>query len=161
MILQDQISGLSYLKEIVDHHVSGQMKIAPEHTEEEVLRYMGKPGEKPLDDFRKLFNKLNKESGKKQFLTYYLIAAHPGCTEEHMKNLKKYTGENLRMNPEQVQIFTPTPLTYSSVMYYTGMDPFTGKKIFVEKDPGRKQKQKEIVTGKRKKHSRKYSHRNG
>ncbi len=147
MLLEDGKEGEKYLREIVNHHVSGQMKIAPEHTEEEVLRHMGKPGAESLANFRKLFDKLNRQTGKRQFLTYYLIAAHPGCTDEHMKNLKKYADKNLKMTPEQVQVFTPTPLTYSSVMYYTEKDPFTGEKIFVEKDISAKARQKRIVTG--------------
>ena len=93
---------------------------------------------------------MNNELGKKQFLTYYLIAAHPGCKDEDMKDLKKYASKELKVNPEQVQIFTPTPSTYSTLMYYTEKDPFTGKKLFVEKDNARKQKQKDIVTDKRK-----------
>jgi radical SAM superfamily enzyme YgiQ (UPF0313 family) len=109
---------------------------------------MGKPGKQTLVDFKKLYDKLNKEMGKKQFLTYYLIAAHPGCTEQDMHELKRFTTHELKMNPEQAQIFTPTPGTYSAVMYYTEMDPVTRKKIFVEKDTQRKEKQKAIVQAK-------------
>ena len=83
--------------------------------------------------------------GKKQFLTYYLIAAHPGCEESDMHKLKNFTSNVLKMNPEQAQVFTPTPGTYSSVMYYTELDPITRKKIFVEKDMHKKEKQKKIV----------------
>jgi len=86
--------------------------------------------------------------GKQQFLTYYLIAAHPGCTEKDMHELKRFTTHELKMNPEQAQVFTPTPSTYSAVMYYTELDPATRKKIFVEKDPIRKEKQKAIVQAK-------------
>jgi radical SAM superfamily enzyme YgiQ (UPF0313 family) len=84
---------------------------------------------------------------KKQYLTYYMIAAHPGCTEEDMRRLKIFASQKLKVTPEQVQIFTPTPSTYSSLMYYTEMDPFTRQPIFVEKDLGRKTRQKQIVTG--------------
>ena len=148
LITEDKRHGYDYLKELVEHHISGQMKVAPEHTEQHVLDLMGKPGKQTLVDFKKLYDRLNKEAGKKQFLTYYLIAAHPGCTEKDMHELKRFTQQELKMNPEQAQVFTPTPGTYSSVMYYTEMDPVTRKKIFVEKDTRRKEKQKEIVVKK-------------
>ena len=150
LITVDKRHGYDYLKELVNHHISGQMKVAPEHTEQHVLDLMGKPGKQTLIDFKKLYDRLNKEAGKKQFLTYYLIAAHPGCTEKDMHELKRFTRDELKMNPEQAQVFTPTPGTYSSVMYYTEMDPVTRKKIFVEKDTRRKEKQKEIVVKKQK-----------
>ena len=148
LITEDKKHGYSYLREMVQHHISGQMKVAPEHTEQHVLELMGKPGKQTLVDFKKLYDKLNKEMGKKQFLTYYLIAAHPGCTEKDMHSLKDFTTNELQMNPEQAQVFTPTPSTYSAVMYYTEMDPKTRKKIFVEKDTKRKEKQKAIVVAK-------------
>lgn len=148
LITADKKHGYEYLKEMVDHHISGQMKVAPEHTNDEVLHHMGKPGKQTLIDFKAMYDKLNKESGKQQFLTYYLIAAHPGCEEKHMHELKQFTTHELKMNPEQAQVFTPTPGTYSAVMYYTELDPFTKKKIFVEKDQRRKEKQKEIVVAK-------------
>jgi len=145
LITEDKRKGYSYLKELVKHHISGQMKVAPEHTQQHVLDLMGKPGKQTLIDFKKLYDKLNRDMGKKQFLTYYLIAAHPGCKEKDMHELKRFTTHELKMNPEQAQIFTPTPGTYSAVMYYTEMDPVTRKKIFVEKDTHRKEKQKAIV----------------
>ena len=145
MILDDKKCGQMYMEEIIKDHVSGQMKIAPEHTEDKVLSLMGKQGKAPLKEFKEKFYEINKKLGKKQFLTYYLIAAHPGCNEKDMLDLKRFASAELRVNPEQVQIFTPTPLTYSTLMYYTEMDPFTGKKLFVEKDNGKKQKQKDIL----------------
>ncbi len=148
MLLGDHDYGDAYLREVVTHHVSGQMKIAPEHTGPAVLKAMGKPGTESLLQFKTLFDRATQEAGKDQFLTYYLIAAHPGCTEEDMRNLKRFAGQKLRMNPEQVQIFLPAPSTYSSLMYHTGLDPFSGKPLFVEKDPLRKELQKEVVTGK-------------
>lgn len=148
LINEDKRKGYSYLRELVEHHISGQMKVAPEHTQQHVLDLMGKPGKQTLVDFKRLYDKLNKEMGKKQFLTYYLIAAHPGCTEKDMHELKRFTTKELKMNPEQAQVFTPTPGTYSAVMYYTELDPVTRKKIFVEKDPVRKEKQKAIVQAK-------------
>ena len=147
-ITADKKHGYTYLKEMVKHHISGQMKVAPEHTQQHVLELMGKPGKQTLVDFKKLYDKLNREEGKKQFLTYYLIAAHPGCEERDMHELKRFTTDELKMNPEQAQVFTPTPSTYSAVMYYTELDPKTRKKIFVEKDTKRKEKQKAIVVKK-------------
>ncbi len=148
LINEDKNQGYNYLKEIVKYHISGQLKVAPEHTQQHVLDLMGKPGKQTLVDFKKLYDKLNKEEGKKQYLTYYLIAAHPGCEEKDMHELKRFTRDELQMNPEQAQVFTPTPSTYSAVMYYTEMDPVTRKKIFVEKDTKRKEKQKSIVVAK-------------
>jgi uncharacterized radical SAM protein YgiQ len=148
LVLADESSGREYLCEVIKHHVSGQMKVAPEHTEERVLRLMGKPGKKSLEKFKSLFDQISMEAGKQQYLTYYLIAAHPGCSEQDMADLKRFTSRKLKINPEQVQIFTPTPSTYSSLMYYTEMDPFTRVPIFVEKDLRRKARQKEIITNK-------------
>jgi len=149
MVLDDKIYGEEYLKEIVQHHTSGQMKIAPEHSEDKVLELMGKPGKRYLTDFRDKFYKYSKDVGKNQFLTYYMIAAHPGCTENDMHKLKEFTSEKLEISPEQVQIFTPTPSTYSTLMYYTEIDPFTGNKLFVEKDTNKMILQKNIATAKR------------
>ncbi len=148
LITADKQHGYMYLKELVKHHISGQMKVAPEHTSPHVLHLMNKPGKQTLVDFKKLYDQLNREEGKKQFLTYYLIAAHPGCTERDMHELKCFTSEELGMNPEQAQVFTPTPGTWSAVMYYTELDPATRQKIFVEKDTVRKEKQKAIVVAK-------------
>lgn len=148
LINEDKNYGKEYLKEIVTHHISGQMKIAPEHSETKVLKYMGKPSKEVLTDFKKNFENLNKNSGKKQFLTYYMIAAHPGSTQKDMEDLKRFANSDLKLNPEQVQVFTPTPSTYSTLMYYTEVDPWSGEKIYVEKDPFKKQKQKDIVTQK-------------
>jgi len=151
MILYDQKYGEKYLRELVKYHISGQLKIAPEHTENSVLEKMGKPDQGYLKKFRDKFLRINKEQKKKQFLTYYLIAAHPGCREEDMHKLKEYTSKELKLNPEQVQIFTPTPSAYSTLMYYTEIDPFTGKAIYVEKNLKKKKRQKEIVLEKRSK----------
>jgi len=148
MILSDTEHGDAYLKKLVDHHTSGQMKIAPEHTEDNVLAHMGKPGTASLVKFKERFEELNRKAGKKQFLTYYMIAAHPGCEEKDMRKMKGFVSSELRISPEQVQIFTPTPSTYSSVMYWTEMDPWTLEPLFVEKDIERKRKQKDIITAK-------------
>jgi radical SAM superfamily enzyme YgiQ (UPF0313 family) len=87
-------------------------------------------------------------AGKEQFLTYYLIAAHPGCTKADMRALKRFASRRLKINPEQVQVFTPTPSTYSSLMYHTEIDPFTGEALFVEKDQREKERQKDILVRK-------------
>ncbi len=154
MILSDTQHGDDYLRQVVTHHTSGQMKIAPEHTEERVLQKMGKPSKASLLAFKRRFEQLNKKAGKKQFLTYYMIAAHPGCDDKDMRKMKGFVSGELRVNPEQVQIFTPTPSTYSSVMYWTEKDPFTLEPLFVEKDSNRKRKQKEIITQKNQRRKR-------
>ncbi len=146
LVLADQQNGRPYLRDVVRHHTSGQMKVAPEHTQGHVLRRMGKPGVKPLLQFRDLFFRLTKETCRNQFLTYYLIAAHPGCTEGDMAELERFASRQLKISPRQVQIFTPTPSTYSSLMYYTEMDPWTREKLFVEKDLAGKQRQKSFLT---------------
>ncbi|NLE45398.1 MAG: YgiQ family radical SAM protein [Chloroflexi bacterium] len=145
LVQADARSGRKYLRELVKHHVSGQMKVAPEHVVRDVLKRMGKPNADTLIRFRDAFYEESRAAGKEQHLTYYLIAAHPGCTERDMRDLKRYVSRELRINPEQVQIFTPTPSTYSSVMYYTGVDPTTGESVFVERDAHRREKQKDIV----------------
>lgn len=142
LIAEDKAHGEAYLKEILEHHISGQMKVAPEHIDDEVLALMGKAGKESLVRFKTLFDKLNP---KKQFLTYYLIAAHPGCEERHMHSLKDFASKVLKMNPEQAQIFIPTPSTYSTLMYYTGRHYLTREPICVEKEMGRKERQKNIV----------------
>ena len=150
LILDDKKYGEQYLEELIKHHVSGQMKIAPEHTENKILNLMGKKGKNYLIDFKNKFYEINKKLDKKQFLTYYLIAGHPNCNEKDMKDLKKFASKELKLNPEQVQIFTPTSSTYSTLMYYTELNPFDFEPIFVEKDNSKKQKQKEIIIEKNK-----------
>lgn len=149
LILSDKKWGMAYLQELVAHHVSGQLKVAPEHTEDHVLERMGKPGKDSLLRFRELFDRLSREAGKRQFLTYYLIAAHPGCTQWDMQRMHRFFQCELRMHPEQVQIFTPTPSTYSTLMYYTERDPFTGAPLFVEKGLKGKERQKQAIVQKR------------
>jgi len=148
LILNDKKKGMAYLEKIAKDNVSGQMKVAPEHAVPHVLNLMGKQHIDLLLEFKNKFDALSKKAGKKQFLTYYLIAAHPGCSMKDMDALKKFTTQNLKMTPEQVQIFTPSPSTYSTLMYYTGLDPFSMTPLFVEKNPVKKEKQKTIVTKK-------------
>lgn len=150
LLLADQRRGASYLRELVKHHLSGQLKIAPEHTVPSVLHLMRKPRPEKLKEFKNLFDQMNQEEGRKQFLTYYFIAAHPGCAEKDMRELKSFALHELRTTPQQVQIFTPLPSTWSALMYWTGIDPKTGEKIYVEKDLMNKQRQKDIATARRK-----------
>lgn len=135
MVCSDISNGQNYLNQVVEYNLSGQMKIAPEHCDNKVLALMGKPSANQLPQFVEMFKKSSK---KKQFLTYYFIAAYPGCTEKEMRNLDNYIKKNLKLNPEQVQIFTPTPSTNATMMYFCEKD-LEGNNIFVEKDRNRKQ----------------------
>ncbi len=148
MLMGDDACGKAYLQELAAHHVSGQLKVAPEHSEPQVLAYMGKPGTDALLEFKDAFDHASRQAGKRQFLTYYFIAAHPGSRERDMHALKSFVSQKLKMNPEQVQIFTPTPSTYSTLMYYTELDPFTHQQLYVEKEPGGKNRQKQIAVSK-------------
>ena len=149
LILKDRKFGIPYLEELIQNHVSGQLKIAPEHVQEQVLNLMGKPGSDCLETFLGLFDRINRKNRTKIFLTYYLMAAHPGCTIADMQQLREFAIKTMRLLPEQVQIFTPSPSTFSTLMYYTGKNPFTGRNIFVEKKTAGKQKQKDVITGSR------------
>jgi len=146
MVNADKNSGRDYLAEVARHHTSGQLKVAPEHTDPSVLRLMGKPSATSLKLFKDQFDLLSRQAGKQQFLSYYFIAAYPGCGENEMRALRNYAVKELHATPEQVQVFTPTPSTYASVMYYTESDPFTGEPLFVEKSLNKKTAQKMILT---------------
>lgn len=145
MVMADEQRGDAYLRTVVKHHVSGRMKIAPEHSEDAVLVRMGKPGRDSLLAFRDRFYELTERLGKKQYLAYYFIAAHPGCDEKDMRALRGFCADKLNVKPEQVQVFTPTPSTYSTLMYWTERDPFSGKPCFVEKSVRGRERQKEIL----------------
>lgn len=144
----DLVYGKAYLRNLVRHHVSGQLRVAPEHDSPKVLSLMGKPGKDALLAFKEDFDRETKAANLPQFLSYYFIAGHPGCTEWDMAGLRKFCETSLHVTPEQVQVFTPTPSTWSTLMYYTELDPESQEHIFVEKDPFRLQKQKNIVTEK-------------
>jgi uncharacterized radical SAM protein YgiQ len=148
LILTDTTEGRNYLKEIIHHHVSGQLKVAPEHCQNNVLNYMGKPNIEYLLSFKKIFDEMSRLTDKKQYLTYYMIAAHPGCTLRDMQALSAFSREKLHITPEQIQIFTPTPSTFSSLMYWTEMDPDSFAPLFVEKNPQNKDRQKSAVVKK-------------
>jgi len=146
LVAADACHGGDYIAEVARHHVSGQLKLAPEHVVDHVLAAMGKPGVKSLLAFKERFDAASRACGKRQFLTYYFIAAHPGCTESDMRELKRFAQQRLKLDPEQVQIFTPTPLTAATAMYYTGLDPATGRALHVERGLAAKQRQKDILT---------------
>lgn len=146
MVVADKAHGQEYLDELVAHHVSGQMKIAPEHISPRVLKLMGKPGRDVLEDFRRMFSESVAKCGKDEYLTYYFMAAHPGCTEDDMRELGDYCRRVLGIHPEQVQVFTPTPSSYSTAMYRTSKD-IRGRDVKVERSIQRRQRQKELVVG--------------
>lgn len=132
----------TYLKELVLNHISGRLKVAPEHSQPDVLRLMRKP---PFILFRKLkdsFDKITRQHELASELIPYFISSHPGCSEADMKALREEM-KQMRVKPEQVQDFTPTPMTLSSLIFYTGFDPYSGKKVFVERKPDNKKRQKE------------------
>ena len=138
----DRENGLTdYFREVVRHHVSGRLKVAPEHTQTKVLNKMRKPPFDRFLAFNKKFQQLNREAGLHQQLVPYFISAHPACTLDDMKALHKAT-EGQHLHIEQVQDFTPTPMTYSTAMYFLGYDPYTGEKVFSAKSKGEKDKQK-------------------
>ena len=145
LITADAEHGEEYIRCVTEHHVSGQLKLAPEHVSKQVLSFMGKPGTESMLEFKEIFQETNRRCGLKQFLTYYFIAAHPGCTLDDMKTLKHFATSELKLNPEQVQIFTPTPSTWSTAMYYTGLDPESGEEIYVARGAGDKQRQKDVL----------------
>ncbi len=127
--LQGDASHGEYAAEVIKHHVSGRLKVAPEHTSPHVLRLMRKPGFSLFREMKKLFDEVNRQEGLNQQLIPYFISGHPGCSLDDMADLAAETSK-LNIRPEQVQDFTPTPMTLSTVIYYTGLDPFTGKKVF-------------------------------
>ena len=137
----DKENGLSdYIREVVNHHVSGRLKVAPEHTASHVLQKMRKPEFEQFHRFLEKFNQANRQSGKNQQLIPYFISSHPACTLQDMKELSKLSHQNHLMT-EQVQDFTPTPMTYSTAMYYLGFDPYTGEKVYVARDLREKREQ--------------------
>ena len=130
-----------YLKELVLDHTSGRLKVAPEHTEDKVLYYLAKPSFKLFERLRAEFEQINREAGRHSGIVPYFISSHPGCTMHDMEKLSRHPAlRGLYM--DQVQDFTPTPMTTSSVMFYTGLDPRTLKPVFVERDPEKKRMQK-------------------
>ncbi len=134
----------TFFDELCKHHISGQLKVAPEHISDIVLRKMGKPYNKVFREFSKRYEEKNKEIGKKQFLVPYLMSSHPGSTLKEAIELAEYLREWGYM-PEQVQDFYPTPSTISTCMYYTGVDPLTMEPVYTPKTPKEKSMQRALI----------------
>jgi uncharacterized radical SAM protein YgiQ len=134
---------MEYLEELVTNHVSGRLKVAPEHTDERILALMRKAPFRLFRKFREQFRKIVASKGLNYELVPYFISSHPGCTSNDMKLLAAEVKE-MGIKPEQVQDFTPTPMTLSTVIYYTGFDPYSGKEVYVARSPGEKKRQKEF-----------------
>ena len=134
----------NYFSQLVGHHVSGLLKIAPEHLAEHVTALMRKPGKKSFETFFRRFRDENSRLGKQQHLVPYLISGHPGCTLADMLDLA-LTLKKLGLNVEQVQDFTPTPGTLSTCMFYTGLDPESGKAVYVARSDREKGLQKALL----------------
>lgn len=142
-LLKDD-SSQAYLKELAQNHVSGQLKVAPEHVSEQVLKYMGKPSIDVFDEFRNEFYQINKEIDKEQYLIPYFISSHPGSTLEDAVELAEYL-RDIDHHPEQVQDFYPTPGTKSTAMYYSGYDPESMEELYTAKSSQAKKMQRALL----------------
>lgn len=142
-LLEDEESR-KYLKELAKHHVSGQLKVAPEHVSKSVLNYMGKPGIEVFDEFREKFYMINREINMEQYLIPYFISSHPGSTLEDAVELAEYL-RDINHHPEQVQDFYPTPGTLSTAMYYSGYDPRTMEEVYTAKSKDAKKMQRALL----------------
>lgn len=134
----------TFFRELCEHHVSGQLKVAPEHISDSVLSLMGKPPVAVYNKFKDEYKKINERIGKKQYLVPYLMSSHPGSTLKEAVELAEYL-RDLGYMPEQVQDFYPTPSTISTCMYYTGLDPRTMKKVYVTNNPHEKAMQRALI----------------
>lgn len=134
----------TFFRELVEHHVSGQLKVAPEHISDQVLSRMGKPGNSVYRKFVRRYQELNRECGKNQYLVPYLMSSHPGSTMREAVALAEYL-RDLGYMPEQVQDFYPTPSTVSTCMYYTGVDPRTMESVYVPRNPHEKAMQRALI----------------
>ena len=134
----------AFFRELVEHHVSGQLKVAPEHISDTVLERMGKPRRSVYERFVKQYERINEKLGKKQFLVPYLMSSHPGSTLKEAVELAEYL-RDLNYMPEQVQDFYPTPSTLSTVMYYTGIDPRDKSKVYVCRNPHEMAMQRALI----------------
>ncbi|MBQ5913284.1 MAG: YgiQ family radical SAM protein [Bacteroidaceae bacterium] len=130
-----------YTNELITKHVSGRLKVAPEHTEEHVLHLMRKPSFALFHQFKSIFDRINNRAGLRQQIIPYFISSHPGCTMKDMQHLSQET-RAMRLDTDQVQDFTPTPLTVATTIFATGYHPYTMEKVFCEHDPEEKKKQK-------------------
>ena len=134
----------TFFVDLCQHHVSGQLKVAPEHIDEVVLDYMGKPSGKLYSQFVKAFDDINKSLGKDQYIIPYLMSSHPGSTLKSAVRLAEYL-RDINYTPEQVQDFYPTPGTLSTCMYHTGIDPRTMKPVYVPKTTQEKAMQRALL----------------
>lgn len=134
----------TFFKELIKYHISGQLKVAPEHISDNVLKYMGKPRNDVFNEFSDKFYELNEKMGLKQYLVPYLMSSHPGSTVRDAVRLAEYLNIH-HINPQQVQDFYPTPGTISTCMFYTGLDPFTMEKVYVPKSPKEKAMQRALL----------------
>lgn len=134
----------AFVKELCQYHVSGQLKVAPEHVSKRVTTMMGKAGKEEFLTFKKWFEEANRELGKKQYLVPYFMSSHPGCTLEDAIELAEFLRDQ-HMYPEQVQDFIPTPGSLSTCMYYTGINPLDGKPVYVAKKGRDKAKQRALM----------------
>ena len=133
-----------FLQELVKHHVSGQLRVAPEHVSNQVLHYMGKPSHEVYQQFLDQYEKANAATGRKQYAVPYFMSSHPGCTIKEAVKLAEYV-RDLGFTPEQVQDFYPTPSTLSTCMYYTGIHPLTKEKVYIPRDPHEKAIQRALM----------------
>jgi uncharacterized radical SAM protein YgiQ len=140
----DEKHGDEYIRELVANHVGGHLKIAPEHISPGVVKVMKKPGKEMFVRFKELFEKYSAEAGKEQYLIPYFISGHPGCEVKDMVELSDYLAEN-RWRPQQVQDFTPTPMTLATDMYYSGYHPNTGKPVHVPRGADEKAVQRALL----------------
>ena len=136
------LSTREYTRELICKHVSGRLKVAPEHTSDDVLRLMRKPSFKQFEEFKRIFDRINKEENLRQQIIPYFISSHPGCTEADMAELAVQT-KRLDFQLEQVQDFTPTPMTVATETWYTGYDPYTLQPVWSAKTPREKQAQRQ------------------
>ncbi|MBP5646504.1 MAG: YgiQ family radical SAM protein [Bacteroidaceae bacterium] len=136
-------SHLDYSRELISKHVSGRLKVAPEHTSDSVLALMRKPSFLQFEQFKKTFDKINKECGLRQQLIPYFISSHPGCSEEDMAELAIIT-KRLNFKLEQIQDFTPTPMTLSTEIFYTGINPYTMQPVYTARTDRDKQAQRQF-----------------
>ena len=133
-----------FLRELVQHHISGQLRVAPEHVSDQVLSLMGKPPHRVYESFLRAYERENEKTGQKQYAVPYFMSSHPGCTMKEAVRLAEYV-RDLGFTPEQVQDFYPTPSTLSTCMYYTGFHPLTKEKVYVPKDPHEKAIQRALM----------------
>lgn len=143
-IMADKDKNSTFFKELVKYHISGQLKVAPEHISDKVLSYMGKPENCVYEKFIEKYYKLNESEGKNQFVVPYLMSSHPGSDLNEAIKLAEYL-RDIGYNPQQVQDFYPTPSTMSTVMYYTGVDPRTMKEVYTPKNPHEKAMQRALM----------------